>query len=185
MEKEELKEMLDSFKTDILSQVKEITGAKEDPSPPAPKSKTPDSDLVTQIVAALEEKNKTSSQEVYDTMFNEKVTAMTTQFPAFGDYLNSTDDFGDVILDRIKGIGDYQKRINAFDTVFKSFASAQSSTSNDMRMSKEMKEKVKRDTDEADKVKEKFFAGEMGLEDFAEQYFATIGTQIEELANMK
>lgn len=195
MEREELLEALEGFKQNVLDEVRAIVpkqkeGEKGGVSQTSveqtiPGLKGKDADLVAQIVQALEARNKTNAQQVYDTMFDERVSSLTSQYPAFGEYLASQDDFGEVILDRIKKIEDYTKRVAAFDKVFKNFASAQSSDGQDMRLSKAVKKQVEDDTTQRDAIKEKFLKGEMGLDEFTHQYFGTVESQIERLKKGK
>lgn len=191
MEREEIVQLLEDFKGNIFEEIKGMgqpqppqqEREKEEVSMPPVKGK--DAELVSQIVAALEAKNKTSAQQVYQTMFNERVSTISTQYPAFGEYLQSKDDFGDVILDRVNKIEDYSERVQALERLFKSFAAAQSSTSQDMRLSKATKKQVEDDTSQRDSVKEKFLKGEIGLEEFTDQYFKTVENQIERIKQGK
>lgn len=182
MEREELMEILSEFKGNLLKEIKS-EHPKEEPkiSPSSGKN----AELVGELMAALDARNKSDAQKVYDTMFNEKVSALTAQYPAFGEYLNSEDDFGEVILDRIKKIEDYTKRVTAFDKVFKNFATAQSSGGQDMRLSKTVKKQVEEDGNQRDAIKEKFLKGEMSMDDFTMQYFGTVENQMNRLEKGK
>ncbi len=179
MEREEMMEILSGFKRDLKAELKAELSPSETPKPPLPQGKN--AELVGEIIAALDERNKTDAQKVYDTMFEEKVSSLTRQYPAFGDYLNSTDDFGEVILDRIKGIKDYKDRVETFDKVFKRYASAQSSSSQDMRVSKAVKKQVEDDTSQRDAIKEAFAKGEMGLDEFTNKFFGSVEQQFKRL----
>ena len=182
MEREELMEILTEFKGNLLKEIKSEQPKEESKVPP-PSGKN--AELVGELMAALDARNKSDAQKVYDTMFNEKVSALTAQYPAFGEYLNSEDDFGEVILDRIKKIEDYTKRVTAFDKVFKNFATAQSSGGQDMRLSKTVKKQVEEDGNQRDAIKEKFLKGEMSMDDFTMQYFGTVENQMNRLEKGK
>lgn len=182
MEREEMMEILEGFEKRILGKITTQQAAPEQPKadpPPHPTGKN--AELVTEILAALDARNKSDAQKVYDTMFEEKVSSLVTQYPAFGEYLNSEDDFGEVVLDRIKKIDDYTKRVTAFDKVFKNFATAQSTGGQDMRLSKTVRKQVEDDASQREAIKEKFLKGEMKLEDFSDQYFDAVQSQIGKL----
>lgn len=182
MEREELMEILSEFKGNLLKEIKPEQPKEE---PKVSPSSGKNAELVGELMAALDARNKSDAQKVYDTMFNEKVSALTAQYPAFGEYLNSEDDFGEVILDRIKKIEDYTKRVTAFDKVFKNFATAQSSGGQDMRLSKTVKKQVEEDGNQRDAIKEKFLKGEMSMDDFTMQYFGTVENQMNRLEKGK
>lgn len=183
MEREELMEILGGFKENLLKELRPQQ-APEQPKP-SPQMTGKNAELVAELMAAMDARNKSDAQQVYDTMFNEKVTTLTSQYPAFGEYLNSEDDFGEVILDRIKRIDDYNKRVTAFDKVFKNFAAAQSSGGQDMRLSKTVRKQVEDDTTQRDAIKEKFLKGELSMEDFTAQYFGTVEGQMKRLETGK
>lgn len=182
MEREELMEILSEFKGNLLKEIKSEQPKEE---PKVSPSSGKNAELVGELMAALDARNKSDAQKVYDTMFNEKVSALTAQYPAFGEYLSSEDDFGEVILDRIKKIEDYTKRVTAFDKVFKNFATAQSSGGQDMRLSKTVKKQVEEDGNQRDAIKEKFLKGEMSMDDFTMQYFGTVENQMNRLEKGK
>ena len=175
MEREELMEVLGKFEEGLLSKLKPTQQEQKVENPPS-SGKT--AELIEELMAAMDARNKTDAQKVYDTMFEEKVSSLTTQYPAFGEYLASEDDFGEVILDRIKRIDDYNKRVTAFDKVFKNFANAQTIGGQDMRLSKTVKKQVEDDDAQRGTLKEKFLKGEMKLEDFTDQYFNMVQSQI-------
>lgn len=186
MEREEMMELLGEFKKGLMEELKPQSA----PPPEQPKAQTQqftgkNAELIGELMAALDARNKTDAQKVYDTMFDEKVSALTSQYPAFGEYLHSEDDFGEVVLDRIKRIDDYTKRVTAFDKVFKNFATAQSTGGQDMRLSKTVKKQVEEDSSQRDVIKEKFLKGEMNLDDFTTQYFGTVESQMKRLETGK
>ena len=175
MEREELMEVLGKFEQGLLDKLKPQQQEQKVETPPASGK---NAELIAELMAAMDARNKTDAQKVYDTMFEEKVSSLTTQYPAFGEYLASEDDFGEVILDRIKRIDDYNKRVTAFDKVFKNFANAQTIGGQDMRLSKTVKKQVEDDDAQRGTLKEKFLKGEMKLEDFTDQYFNMVQSQI-------
>lgn len=186
MEREELQEMLSSFKEEILSEVKESQQSfNPPPSAPPPQPQQPltrEEALVQKIVNTMEERHRANSEALYDTMFSERVGALTRQYPAFGEYLESQDDFGETMSERIKRKPTYEERIQALETVFKNFANAQSSeASSNMRLTKAMKEQVTKDEEERDAIKEKFAKGDMSLDDFTTQFFGTVEKQLAKL----
>ena len=186
MEREELQEMLSSFRDEILSEVKESQQAfKPPPSTPPPPPQQPmsrEEALVQKIVSTMEERHRASNEALYDTMFNERVNTLTKQFPAFGEYLDSQDDFGETMSERIKRKPTYEERIQTLETVFKNFANAQSSESpSSMRLTKAMQEQVTKDAEERDAIKEKFAKGDMSLDDFTTQFFGTVDKQLAKL----
>lgn len=179
MERDELMEILGKFQEGLLSKL-----SPQNPPPEQPKASQPtgkNAELVAELMAAMDARNKTDAQKVYDTMFEEKVSSVTNQYPAFGEYLASEDDFGEVILDRIKRIDDYNKRVTAFDKVFKNFASAQTTGGQDMRLSKTVKKQVEDDDAQRNTLKEKFLKGDMNLGDFTDQYFELVKSQMGKL----
>lgn len=181
MEREELMEILGGMEDRLL---KKLQSEQAPPPPEQPKTNPPtgkNAELIAELMAAMDARNKTDAQKVYDTMFEEKVSSLTTQYPAFGEYLASEDDFGEVILDRIKRIDDYNKRVTAFDKVFKNFASAQSTKGQDMRLSKTVKKQVEDDDAQRGTLKEKFLKGEMNLADFTDEYFKMVQGQMGKL----
>lgn len=189
MEREELQEMLSSFKEEILSEVKESQQTQQSfkppPSAPPPQPQQPltrEEALVQKIVSTMEERHRANSEALYDTMFSERVGTLTRQYPAFGEYLESQDDFGETMSERIKRKPTYEERIQALETVFKNFANAQSSeASSNMRLTKAMKEQVTKDEEERDAIKEKFAKGDMSLDDFTSQFFGTVEKQLAKL----
>lgn len=185
MEREEMMEMLGEFKKSILSELKQPEQQTSPQPQTAPQATGKHAELIGELMAAMDARNKSDAQKVYDTMFNEKVSALTAQYPAFGEYLNSEDDFGEVILDRIRKIEDYSKRVSAFDKVFKNFATAQSSGGQDMRLSRTVKKQVEDDTTQRDAIKDKFLKGEMSMDDFTMQYFGTVEAQMGRLEKGK
>lgn len=182
MEREELMEVLGEFKKGLMQELKPTQQEQKVETPP-PSGKN--AELIAELMAAMDARNKTDAQKVYDTMFEEKVSSLTNQYPAFGEYLNSEDDFGEVILDRIKRIDDYNKRVTAFDKVFKNFANAQTTGGQDMRLSKTVKKQVEDDDAQRGTLKEKFLKGEVKLEDFTDQYFDMVQSQIGKLQGGK
>lgn len=174
MEREELLEVLSNFKKEMRA---EFSNINPTPQPPSTKH----SELVGELMAALDQRSQMDAQKVYDTMFEEKVSSLSSQYPAFGEYLNSKDDFGEVILDRIKGIKDYKERVDTFEKVFKRYASAQSSSSQDMRISKAVKKQVEDDTSQRDAIKDSFAKGEIGLQEFTDKFFGSVEQQINRL----
>lgn len=181
MEREELMEILGGMEDRLL---KKLQSEQAPPPPEQPKTNPPtgkNAELIAELMAAMDARNKTDAQMVYDTMFEEKVSSLTNQYPAFGEYLASEDDFGEVILDRIKRIDDYNKRVTAFDKVFKNFASAQSTKGQDMRLSKTVKKQVEDDDAQRGTLKEKFLKGEMNLADFTDKYFEMVQGQMGKL----
>lgn len=182
MEREELMEVLGEFKKGLMQELKPTQQEqKVDTSLPSGKN----AELIAELMAAMDARNKTDAQKVYETMFDEKVSSLTNQYPAFGEYLNSEDDFGEVILDRIKRIDDYTKRVTAFDKVFKNFANAQTTGGQDMRLSKTVKKQVEDDDAQRGTLKEKFLKGEVKFEDFTDQYFDMVQSQIGKLQGGK
>lgn len=187
MEREEFLEMLEGFKQGVLDEVRAIVPKEEEKPepepqmPPMPQLKGKDADLVNQIVAALEARNKTNAEQVYQTMFNERVNIITSQYPGFGEYLQSKDDFGDIILDRINKIGDYNERVQTLDRLFKNYAQAQPSNAEDMRLTKEVREQVRKDEEQREEIKRKFLKGEMNHDEFTEQFFGSLESQIERI----
>lgn len=191
MEREEFVQLLDGFKQNVLDEVKNLLPAqqqqeeeKEQPKEQSmPELKGKDAELVNQIVAALEAKNKSSAEQVYQTMFNERLSLITTQYPGFGEYIQSKDDFGDVILDRINKIADYSERVKTLDKLFKNYAEAQPSNAEDMRLTKEVREEVKKDEEKREDIKQKFLKGELDHEQFTDQFFGSLESQIERIKN--
>ena len=186
MEKEELMEVLGGFKQEILSEVRSITSPTPQETTKNIESPTlspddPHSSLVSQIVSAIEAKNKASADEIYKTMFNERLSAITASYPAFGEYLKSKDDFGDVILDRITNIEDYGKRVQALEKLFKNYAAAQGSNSQDIRLTEKSRKKVKESEEKREELKKDFFKGDLDLDQFTEQFFGSLNKQIEEI----
>ena len=184
MEREELMEILGGMEDRILKKLQSEQSSPPLPPVEQPKTNPPtgkNAELVAEIMAAMDARSKTDAQKVYDTMFGEKVTSLTMQYPAFGEYLASEDDFGEVILDRIKRIDDYNKRVAAFDKVFKNFASAQSTKGQDMRLSKTVKKQVEDDDAQRGTLKEKFLKGDMDLADFTDKYFEMVQSQMGKL----
>ena len=134
------------------------------------------------IVNTMEERHRANNEALYDTMFSERVNTLTRQYPAFGEYLDSQDDFGETMSERIKRKPTYEERIQALETVFKNFANAQSSeASSSMRLTKAMQEQVTKDEEERDAIKEKFAKGDMSLDDFTTQFFGTVEKQLGKL----
>lgn len=187
MEREEMMEVLGEFREGIVSEVKSIVSPKEKPKE-KPKEETsslspddPHFSLVSQIVSAIEEKNKASADEIYKTMFNDHLATITASYPAFGEYLKSKDDFGDIILDRINGIKDYSERVQALQKLFKNYAAAQGSNSQDIRLTEEAKKKVEESKEKREELKKQFFKGDLDLDQFTEQFFGSLDKQIEEI----
>ena len=194
MEREELMEVLEGFKQNMLDEVKSIVPRQEvkqeekvqsetSPTLSMPELKGKDAEIVNQIVAALEERNKTSAEQVYKTLFDERVSTITSQYPGFGEYLNSKDDFGKVILDRINEIKDYSERVQALERLFKNYAQAQPSNAEDMRLTKEVREEVRKDEEKREEIKNKFLKGELDHEEFKNQFFGSLEAQIERIKN--
>lgn len=191
MEREEFVEMLEGFKQGMIEEVKSLLPgqqqeqvkeeAPKEQEQSMPELKGKDAELVNQIVAALEAKNKSSAEQVYQTMFNERINVITTQYPGFGEYLNSKDDFGEVILDRVNKIKDYSERVNALDRLFKNYAQAQPSNAEDMRLTKEAREEVRKDEEKREEIKSKFLKGELDQGQFMEQFFGSLESQIERI----
>lgn len=188
MEKDELLQALGDFKESVLAEVKSLIPqqqeqVKEEPKQEhsMPELKGKDAELVNQIVAALEAKNKSSAEQVYQTMFNERINVITSQYPGFGEYLNSTDDFGKVILDRVNEIKDYNERVQALERLFKNYAQAQPSNAEDMRLTKEAREEVRKDEEKREEIKAKFLKGELDQNQFMEQFFGSLESQMERI----
>lgn len=188
MEKDELLQALGDFKESVLAEVKSLIPqqqeqVKEEPKQEQsmPELKGKDAELVNQIVAALEAKNKSSAEQVYQTMFNERINVITSQYPGFGEYLNSTDDFGKVILDRVNEIKDYNERVQALERLFKNYAQAQPSNAEDMRLTKEAREEVRKDEEKREEIKAKFLKGELDQNQFMEQFFGSLESQMERI----
>lgn len=189
MEREELLQALGDFKESVLAEVKSLIPQQQeqvkeevkDQQQSMPELKGKDAELVNQIVAALETKNKSSAEQVYQTMFNERINVITAQYPGFGEYLNSKDDFGDVILDRVNKIKDYSERVQALDRLFKNYAQAQPSNAEDMRLTKEAREEVRKDEEKREEIKSKFLKGELDQGQFMEQFFGSLESQIERI----
>ncbi len=186
--------MVDNLKTDILTQTKEMidaagklggskTGSGES-GKGSSDDKTDVEKLAETIMGKMTEQSTTQNAQVFDTLYNEKVDELTKQYGAFGDYLNSKDDYGEVIGDKIKGINDYGKRIDTLGKVFKTFSQASTAggDDNDLKFSKETKEKVKKHLEKRDEIKTKFLKGEASAEEFTNDFFATIGDQMAEIA---
>lgn len=194
MEREEFLEALEGFKQNVLDEVRAIVPKQEEKQeevketkssdsgvPPMPELKGKDAELVNQIVLALEARNKNSAEQVYSTMFNERVNIITSQYPGFGEYLQSKDDFGDVILDRINKIGDYNERVQTLERLFKNYAQAQPSNAEDMRLTKEVREQVRKDEEQREEIKRKFLKGELNHSEFTDQFFGSLESQIERI----
>lgn len=183
MEREELQEILASFKDDVLAAVENKIGYAQQQAPQMPpEPQTPEDALVARLVNVMEERAKSKDKQVYDTMFSERLSSMITQYPAFGEYIEGTDDFGEKLIDRIKRVPDYLDRIKAMDTVFKSFASAHAGGSSaDMRMTKSVREQVEKDSNERDEIKAKFAKGDMTLDEFTTQFFGTVDKQLQSM----
>ena len=191
MEREEIVQLLDDFRGSLLGELKGVLSRKGDESEGDDKTEQPqihvpglkekDADIVNKIVLALEAKNKSSAEQVYQTMFDERVSLITSQYPGFGEYLSSKDDFGDVILDRVNKISDYNERVKALDRLFKSYAQAQPSNAEGMRLTKEMREEVQRDEENREEIKRKFLKGEIDHSEFTDQFFSSLESQIERI----
>lgn len=194
MEKEELQSILSEFKkevTDLLEQKTQKIQSKQPESPSvkdassftsATEGTTEGDDLVSKIVQALNKQTKDAENKVFDTMFEEKLQQLTRTYPAFGDYLNTADDFGETALARIKSRPSYEDKIKAIDTVFRNFASAQNdSTADNIRLSRAVKKQVADDEAELDNIRGSFRKGEMSLDEFTEKWFSTTGKQLDKL----
>lgn len=188
MEREELQEILSSFKEDILEEVRaSAPQPPQTPPPPPPQPQlqqplTKEEALVQKIVQTMEERHKANNEALYDTMFNERVSTLTRQFPAFGEYLESEDDFGEKIQDRIRRKPTYEERVQMLDTLFKNFANAQSTDSvASMKLTRAMKEQVEKDSSEREEIKAKFAKGDLSLDDFTTQFFGTVDKQLQRL----
>ena len=71
--------------------------------------------------------------------------------------------------------------MDTFEKVFKRYASAQSSSSQDMRISKAVKKQVEDDTSQRDAIKDSFAKGEIGLQEFTDKFFGSVEQQINRL----
>lgn len=197
MEKEELQSILSEFKEEVVNLIGQQAQPQTQPqtqqpaSPPAKDASSFTSategtaggdDLVSKIVQALNKQTKDAENKVFDTMFEEKLQQLTRTYPAFGDYLNTADDFGETALSRIKSRSSYEDKIKAIDTVFRNFASAQNdSTADNIRLSKAVKKQVADDEAELDNIRGSFRKGEMSLDEFTEKWFSTTGKQLDKL----
>ncbi len=192
MEKEELQSILSEFKQEVTNLIAEQKTQQQQPaSPPAKDTSSFTSategtaggdDLVSKIIQALNKQTKDAENKVFDTMFEEKLQQLTRTYPAFGDYLNTADDFGETALARIKSRPSYEDKIKAIDTVFRNFASAQNdSTADNIRLSKAVKKQVADDEAELDNIRGSFRKGEMSLDEFTEKWFSTTGKQLDKL----
>lgn len=191
MEKEELQSILSEFKQEIMNLVAEQKTQQQSASPPAKDASSFTSategtaggdDLVSKIIQALNKQTKDAENKVFDTMFEEKLQQLTGTYPAFGDYLNTADDFGETALARIKSRPSYEDKIKAIDTVFKNFAAAQNdSTADNIRLSKAVKKQVADDEAELDDIRSKFRKGEMSIDEFTDKWFNTTGKQLDKL----
>lgn len=189
MEREELQEILASFKEDILDEVRANAVPPQPPPQPQPQPPpqlqqplTKEEALVQKIVQTMEERHKANNDALYETMFNERVSALTRQYPAFGEYLESEDDFGEKIGERIRRKSTYDERVSMLETVFKNFANAQSTESGaNMKLTRAMKEQVEKDSTEREDIKAKFAKGDLSLDDFTTQFFGTVDKQLQRL----
>lgn len=190
MEKEELQSILSEFKQEVTNLIAEQK-TQQPASPPAKDASSFTSategtaggdDLVSKIIQALNKQTKDAENKVFDTMFEEKLQQLTRTYPAFGDYLNTADDFGETALARIKSRPSYEDKIKAVDTVFKNFAAAQNdSTADNIRLSKAVKKQVADDEAELDDIRSKFRKGEMSIDEFTDKWFNTTGKQLDKL----
>lgn len=192
MDKEELQGILSEFKQEVTNLIAEQKTQQQQPaSPPAKDASSFTSategtaggdDLVSKIIQALNKQTKDAENKVFDTMFEEKLQQLTRTYPAFGDYLNTADDFGETALARIKSRPSYEDKIKAVDTVFKNFAAAQNdSTADNIRLSKAVKKQVADDEAELDDIRSKFRKGEMSIDEFTDKWFNTTGKQLDKL----
>lgn len=141
-------------------------------------------ELAETILKMIDKRNAGESSQVFDTLYEEKVNELTEKYGAFSDHLNSEDDYGDKIGDKIKGITDYKQRVGTLERVFKSFVGARSSESDasDLRINAETKEKLENDNKQLDGLKDKFENGDITEDEFTTQFFGAMETQLDRLA---
>lgn len=132
-------------------------------------------DIVKGVTEAMNQQTATANNQVYADMFGQKVDELTAKFGAFGDYLNSTDDYGDVILDKIKKSGDFKTQVETLGKVFKTFSKA-SQAGNDpsMQISKEVQKRAEESQAKSDEIEKKFYKGELSMNEFRDQWFGNI-----------
>lgn len=184
MEKEELEAILEGFKTSIIDTIDQKIDANSQTKGDNTKgSGGGDNDAnVEKILELLQKQNDDSASKMYDTLFDKEINTLIEKAPAFGDYLASTDDYGDVIKEKISNISDYNQRLSTLSKVFKTFATATAGGDDpSMQMSKEMKKKVEKHQQETDAITDKWNKGELSREEFTEQFFGTIQTQLEDI----
>lgn len=175
MEEKELTEAIAALTTGMKAITDKITQLESKQNGGGDSSKTDAPLTLDAIIQAMNDNTKKSNGQVYDTLFAKEVDSVVAQFPAFGDYLKSTDDYGEVILDKIKGIEDYGQRMATLNKVLKTFSGAsQGGSDPDMRFSKEMAARVEEDEKKTNEIKDEFLKGKSTPEEFTQKFFGSL-----------
>ena len=140
-----------------------------------------------QMTAAMtdvfKQNQELESGKVYESLWGEKLSGALAATPGLSEFLDGTDDYGEVRKDKLTNIKDYDKRIASLNTLTNSFREASAGTpGRKPTVSPKAQAKAKESQDKYDDIQQKLRTGEFkSAADFAQ---AWMGTMTEEMTGL-
>lgn len=136
-------------------------------------------ELIEGVTTALKGQSKQDADKVYQTLFDDKLTNLTSSVPGLQEYLEGNDDFGKGRLDRLKSLDTYEERVSALDTLTNSYKQAVASNGGQApTVSKKAQEAAKANEDKYKEIDKKWESGEYkSTREYTSDFFDLLSTE--------
>lgn len=130
----------------------------------------------------MKEQKMSDANEVYTTLFGEKLSAVTNSVPGFKDFLEGEDDYGNVRKDALLKIDSYDDRVKTLDRWSVNYRNA-STTSGDGKVTSPVVRKQAADNQKGyDEVSDKWLKGDYNnVNDMTTDFFENLSKEIDSI----
>lgn len=161
----------------------------EEPPEPVAKTDEPSVPLDAKVIASavmemLQSQQNADAGKVYNTLFDERYQSTIRENPGLGEYMDGTDDYGNVRKDQLMKMESYDDRIKTFDSLGKAYSEAMAGQPGRAPVvNTKAREKAKEHQTNFDEANGKLDRGEYTSEaDFAKDFMNAISAEMGEFA---
>jgi len=83
-------------------------------------------DVAKAVFDRIAERDENRNNQVYETLWNEKLNSALASVPGLSDFLDGEDDYGNVRKEQLQKSGSYEDKLNALDKLKNTFKEASS-----------------------------------------------------------
>lgn len=161
-------EEIEALAAEMLKQ-QAAAAEEETPAPAAPAAPAPAAfdanDLVSQLTKVFDERSANSNNEAMAVLFDQQLAQATTAQPGFQEYLDQTDDYGNVRRDNLTKMTDYKSKVETLSKLQSSFGEAAANTPGRKPVVNTREREIAKDiTSKYDEIYTKWEAGEYSSE---------------------